>query len=58
MDKFLIEALEVISDNLAKEVSQKKEWGNFGNSFGQAESRKFLLACSEILKAIAFRIKV
>ena len=52
-DELLIVCLETVSEELLKEVQEKRKWGHFGNTFGQAESKKFLIACSEILRTIA-----
>ena len=52
-DELLIACLETVSEELSKEVQEKRKWGHFGNSFGEAKSKRFLIACSEILRTIA-----
>jgi len=56
MEKILIEHLEMIAEEIAKEAGEKKEWGHFGNSFGREESRKKLKFWADILVAIAVSI--
>lgn len=56
METILIEHLEMVAKELAKEVEEKKAWGHFGNCFGQSESKKKLEFWAEVLMAIAINI--
>ena len=56
MEKILIKHLEMVADEVSKEAKEKKEWGNFGNYFGQSETKKKLEFWAEILMAIAANI--
>lgn len=53
MEQILIEHLEMVANELAKEAKEKKEWGHFGNSFGRSESQKKLEFWADVLMAIA-----